>query len=1146
MKSSIAVTSTGSALWLAALLFAQGPVCSQAAGFALASFGPEAEVLVQGGATLTDGRARLTPASPLQRGAVWQACRRSVSAGFDTVFQFQITRPAGQGEPGGEGFAFVIQNNAVPALGIGADGLGYTGVRNCLAVEFDTRQSEPRHDPNANHISIHLLRTQTNSADHTHSLGAVSDGLPNLADGAPHTARITCLGTTLAVYLDDLDHPVLTVALPPPEGMAGSLDEALGLADGQAWIGFTATTGDAGESHDLLSWSFLPAPSPLTVSLTTPLDGASFVVGTRITLGAAASSTGLVTRLEFYQGTTRLGQTETSPFQFAWKDATPGSFWLTAVATDDTGRRAVSEPVRIVVYPTAPPIGLQFATGQNGAAYPLDLVDQAGQIAQRAWNSLTVPPEGSGMTFGLRNGAGTMTAARVGWDFASTAEEPSLNPALSGDHKLMKAYVADDAGGSGGQTNSTITVSQIPFAVYDVLVYSDGANGGADSVTEFRLRGQSLFLRDGAWASFSGAFVEGTGTADQGPITPAGNYVCFRGQTNSSFTLTVTARSSSDGLPRAAVNGLQIVPSLSSGPPQVTRGPYLQLATPASIVVRWRTSRPTDTRLRYGSAAASLTVTNDDLTISTEHLVTLTNLSPATRYFYAVGTTETNLLAGAEYHFNTFPDASVPTRVWFISDYGFRNSGEQAVRNSYFNFVAPVKPADVWITGGDNDQTDGTDAHDQDAIFGTNYAYGALLRNLPVWPTPGNHDYQTAQAQAFYANFTLPAHGEAGGVPSGTEHYYSFNHGDVHLISLDSIDGTLSVSPDAPMIQWLRDDLAHATQRWIIAYWHGPPYTKGTHDSDSTTDTLSWMTQMRQNVLPVLEAHGVDLVLCGHSHVYERSWMLNGHYDYSWTFSETNKIDGGDGKPDGLGAYLKSDRAPGTVYVTAAVGGNPQSDPFAGSGHPAHILKITNTLGSLVIDIAGDRLDYKYIGTNGGTLDNFSISKAPVTIPPAAPASLVISNLAGGRYQLHWENTPTNEMRWFLERSTDGLTFLPLATLGANFTNYTDPTLFAGRPALYRLRAWNTAGDSEYSPVALAGISGRPYVTGLSRSNDQVTVRWLSLPDQVYEVLRTYRLDRPFEEVRNGEVQATGFATSLTLPADPAQPTAFFRVRLVQ
>src|SRR6185436_15931843 len=76
---------------------------------------------------------------------------------------------------------------------------------------------------------------------------------------------------------------------------------------------------------------------------------------------------------------------------------------------------------------------------------------------------------------------------------------------------------------------------------------------------------------------------------------------------------------------------------------------------------------------------------------------------------------------------------------------------------------------------------------------------------------------------------------------------------------------------------------------------------KGSHDSDKEAD----LTEMRRYVMPIIEAGGVDLVLTGHSHIYERSMLLDGAYATP-TVSENVILDDGDGDPDGDGAYLKS------------------------------------------------------------------------------------------------------------------------------------------------------------------------------------------------------------------------------------------------
>ncbi|MFT5106174.1 MAG: 3',5'-cyclic AMP phosphodiesterase CpdA [Verrucomicrobiales bacterium] len=64
------------------------------------------------------------------------------------------------------------------------------------------------------------------------------------------------------------------------------------------------------------------------------------------------------------------------------------------------------------------------------------------------------------------------------------------------------------------------------------------------------------------------------------------------------------------------------------------------------------------------------------------------------------------------------------------------------------------------------------------------------------------------------------------------------------------------------MASWLENDLASTTQEWIFAFWHHPPYTKGSHNSDIEIN----LVQMRESFLPILESYCVDLVLGGHSH----------------------------------------------------------------------------------------------------------------------------------------------------------------------------------------------------------------------------------------------------------------------------------------
>ena len=408
----------------------------------------------------------------------------------------------------------------------------------------------------------------------------------------------------------------------------------------------------------------------------------------------------------------------------------------------------------------------------------------------------------------------------------------------------------------------------------------------------------------------------------------------------------------------------------------VVRGPYLQRGAPTSGVLRWRTDRKTKTVAWLGSAPDKLTVKFIDNTARTEHRAVLSGLTAGTTYFYAIGDGK-GILAGADqgHRFITPPTfgTSQPTRVWAIGDSGTADARAAAVRDAYLN-LAGTRHTDVWLMLGDNAYGSGTDDEYQAAVFDM---YPSLLRRIFLWPTLGNHDAVSAssktQSGVYYDIFSLPRNAEAGGLASGTEAYYSFDHGEVHFVCLDSHDSDRSKS--GAMMTWLKADLAVTGARWVIAYWHHPPYTKGSHDSDNKFDSGGRLMDMREVALPILEAGGVDLVLSGHSHSYERSFLLDGHYGTSNTLTQGMMLDRGDGRASGDGAYAK--RAPklaphqGAVYVVAGSSGRTGGGPL---NHPAMFISL-NELGSLVLDIDGDRLDAKFLEANGKVTDSFTLLK---------------------------------------------------------------------------------------------------------------------------------------------------------------------------
>jgi hypothetical protein len=424
----------------------------------------------------------------------------------------------------------------------------------------------------------------------------------------------------------------------------------------------------------------------------------------------------------------------------------------------------------------------------------------------------------------------------------------------------------------------------------------------------------------------------------------------------------------------------------------LTRGPYLQQGGTSRVTIRWRTSSSVVGRVRWGNSPTNLSSSKDETSSRTEHEVAITGLAIGTKYYYSIGSATATLAGGdANHYFVTHPTVGVAKafRAWVIGDAGTATSSQRAVRDAYYSFAGST-PTDLWFQLGDNAYSDGTDSEYQAAVFNM---YPTLLRNSVTWSTLGNHDGHSAssgtQSGPYYDIFTLPKNAESGGVASGTEAYYSFDYANVHFICLDSYDTSRSTS--GAMANWLRNDLAATAQEWIVAYWHHPPYTKGSHNSDSE----SALIEMRTNFLPILENAGVDLVLCGHSHSYERSFLLDGHYGSSSTFTSAHKKDGGSGrdanpyrKPAGLSSHQ------GAVYSVVGSSGKTSGGSL---NHPAMYISL-NQLGSMVLDFNGGRLDAKFLRETGAVGDYFTIQKGASSGDTTKPVVTIESPTTSSTY----------------------------------------------------------------------------------------------------------------------------------------------------
>ncbi len=534
--------------------------------------------------------------------------------------------------------------------------------------------------------------------------------------------------------------------------------------------------------------------------------------------------------------------------------------------------------------------------------------------------------------------------------------------------------------------------------------------------------------------------------------------------------------------------------AMSAQPTALVRGPYLQRGAPTSVVVRWRTSSPTDSVVRFGRVPGAPTGIVQTASQTTEHAVTLTGLSAHTRYFYAVGSAASTLVGGdLDHSFVTSPTpgARVPTRLWVLGDSGTANLQARQVRDAFLA-MARTRAPDLWLMLGDNAYSSGTDAEYQTAVFDM---YPSLLRRAVLWPTFGNHDAISAdsatQRGPYYDAFTLPAGGESGGVPSGTEAYYSFDYGNLHVVCLDSSESNRT--PSGPMLTWLAQDLAANAADWTIAFFHHPPYSKGSHDSDLDVE----LREMREYALPILEAGGVDLVLAGHSHSYERSYLLTGHYGASSTLSAGSILDSRPGDGDS-GGYGKVRGTSGSVYVTAGSSGQLSGGAL---NHPA-MVRAFSQLGSVVIDVDGPRLEMSFIGTSPGEIVDSVVmmTHAPVGRPSAPQMLRAETSDTAVRLKWHAAGGGGRPEQYVIEAGTaPGGSDVAIAATG------TLDTVFgaAAPPGRYfaRVRAANGAGTSPPSndvPIEVrTGIHTPPRPPEHLRADvlgAQVALQWTPPP----------------------------------------------------
>lgn len=428
---------------------------------------------------------------------------------------------------------------------------------------------------------------------------------------------------------------------------------------------------------------------------------------------------------------------------------------------------------------------------------------------------------------------------------------------------------------------------------------------------------------------------------------------------------------------------VQLTQFLLAQNPVLVYGPYLQRGGSTSMDVCWRTDLATDSKLKFGTSKFNLNQNVNNGTSELQHRIALGGLNPNTQYFYQVsnsaGTFNTDT-----FFFYTAPliNSNQKVRILVTGDCGTAMITQQKTKEALMNYIQN-KYINCWLLLGDNAYYSGTDA-EYTAKFFLPYQNNFVMQKTCLYPATGNHDYgdnafnAENKTIAYFDHFYLPAGGELGGTASGTEAYYSFNYGNIHFVSIDSYgtENSLRVYDTlSPQYLWLKQDLQMNNSMWTLVYFHHPPFTMGSHNSDLEGELVN----MRKYVTPLFEKNKVDLVLSGHSHNYERSWLMKGHQGYELEYNKNiHAKDTSSARYDGSFnscPYIKD--STGNKGVVYAVCGSAGWIGATQSTYPHNAMYYSNSLKGMagVIETDGNRLDAKFIGEDSLIHDQFTIFK---------------------------------------------------------------------------------------------------------------------------------------------------------------------------
>ena len=412
----------------------------------------------------------------------------------------------------------------------------------------------------------------------------------------------------------------------------------------------------------------------------------------------------------------------------------------------------------------------------------------------------------------------------------------------------------------------------------------------------------------------------------------------------------------------------------------------------------------------------------------------------------AINLTFNNGITETPVNTNTFTPTSGTTpaagRPFMLVATGDGASGEpNAV--AVENMIASWNPNMFLYLGDVYDDGTSTEFHNW---YGSGSDHLSQFRAITN-PTVGNHEYRHVGNQQYAA----PGYFDYW---DNVDHYYSFNAAGWHIISLDSTSQFNQTAETSEQYLWLQQDLANNSGACTIAYFHHPLFNVGS-EAPAVRMSAIWA---------LLAQHGVDIVLTGHDHDYQRWHPLNGE---------------GQMDPNGITEFVVGTAGHGIQDFTR----NVPPEPLLAVGFdtpPA-------AFGALRMELNQDGAAFQFVNIQGHVLDSGSIGCNPGamdTISPNLPTNLTTTAVGSTHADLSWTSATDNVGVTAYKIYRNGTL---LDTVGMT-TTYSDNTIVGSGSYQYQVQAVDAAGNE--SGLSNQAVVNAPLLFSDGFESGDMTTNW--------------------------------------------------------